>query len=153
MREIFFIGVPFQLSLFVLVFRSSLDALVRHRPHHRLCFAVTSSKSLASSPEAFVHAFTCSPKSAVCLLFRHLSARFWPLSRRIGSSPPLLLASSRRHESNEPSLTARSLPTRCHTPPADRLQTSSSLSPEHTAVVGSVFPFHRPDLDTLINSI
>ncbi|MED6131968.1 hypothetical protein PIB30_015118, partial [Stylosanthes scabra] len=73
---------------------------------------------------------------------RHLSTRFWPVSRRRALSPPLPLASSHRDDSNEPRLIARSLSTHRHAPPENRFpHPHLSLQKTHLLLIG--FPLQR----------
>ncbi|MED6148621.1 hypothetical protein PIB30_054749 [Stylosanthes scabra] len=113
--------------LFVLVFRSSADALVRHLPHRRLRLSVVSSTSTAPTPETAGRAATRLQKLTAFLIravfCRHLSASFCPSSRRTGLSPPPPLSLPHRHESNKPSFVPRSHSTRPHAPPEGRCST------------------------------
>ncbi|MED6217226.1 hypothetical protein PIB30_015786 [Stylosanthes scabra] len=81
-------SVLHQPSLFVLIFRSSVDALVRHRPHRRLRLFVVSQTSTPSSPEAAGRAATRRQKLIVFLIRVALAATFQP---SFGPSPAAVL--------------------------------------------------------------
>ncbi|MED6122186.1 hypothetical protein PIB30_037433 [Stylosanthes scabra] len=153
----------------MLVFRSSADALVRHRPHCRLRLFVVSPTSTAQSPEAAEHAATRRQKLIVFLIRVALAATFQPV---FGPSPAAVLCHRPYHRlrltvtiptspDSLPEASPRAVtrllkiedtavvdllsPSTVQIVPCQR---SCSFSPDAFSVVGSVFPFHGLDSAT-----